>query len=95
VVAAVTSSVDATSTPRWSIRVGSPARTLEQDQLQRRLGDGEVRVAGPALRRRRVEQAGVEGDGRVEVGDAEGELDSGHEMPPGVKNVSMLVDTRR
>ena len=44
------------------------AVALDQDQLQRRLGDGEVRVARPDLRRLGGEQLRVEVDRRVEVG---------------------------
>ena len=75
--------------------MGSPGLALEQDELERRLGDGEVGVAGTALGRLGVEEPRVEGDGGVEVGDAEGELDTGHGVPPGLKNVSTVVDTER
>ena len=44
------------------------------------LRDGEVGVAGAALGRLGVEQLGVEGDRGVQVGDVEGELDSGHQQ---------------
>jgi DNA-binding transcriptional ArsR family regulator len=40
---------------------------LEQDQLQRRVGDGEVGVAGAALGRLGLEQLAVEGDRGVQV----------------------------
>jgi hypothetical protein len=63
---------------------------LEQDQLQRRRGDGEVGVAGPALGRNGVEQLRVELDRGVEVGDAECELDTGHGSSSGED-----IDTRR
>src|ERR1700678_4140747 len=55
---------------------------LNQDQLQRRVGDGEVGVSGLTLGRFGPEQLGVELDRRVDVGDIEGELDSGHQVPP-------------
>src|SRR4051812_15695145 len=112
-MAAETSSVLSTSTPRWSRRVCSPplpsirtglrggsgmgevalpgrldaevveagllaALAFDQDELERWLGDGEVCIAGPALRRCGVEEPGVEVNGGVEVADAERELDSGH-----------------
>jgi hypothetical protein len=37
------------------------AGVLQQDELERRLGDGEVGVAGPALGGLGAEQGGVEG----------------------------------
>ena len=57
-----------------------PLLTLEEDQFQRRIGDGEVRVAGLHLRRGRAEQAGVEGYRLVEVGHVDGELYSRHDV---------------
>ena len=62
-VAAPTSSVDSTSTPRW---LSEPrlAVALDEHQLERRLGDGEVGVAGPDLGRLGREQLRVEGDRR-------------------------------
>ena len=49
---------------------------LEEHELQRRIGDGEVGVAGLALVRFGGEQLRVEGDGVVDVGNVQGELDS-------------------
>ena len=46
----------------------------QQDQLERRLGDGKVGVAGPALDRSGAEQPGVEADGLVDVVDVQREL---------------------
>jgi hypothetical protein len=43
---------------------------LDQDELERRGGDGEVRVALAALGRFGAEQLGVEDDRRLQVGDA-------------------------
>ena len=57
------------------------AFALEQDQLERRLVDGEVGVAGLGLGRADAEHLGVEVDGLVEVGDVEGQLQS-HRMTP-------------
>jgi ArsR family transcriptional regulator len=57
------------------------ARGFEQDKLERRFGDGEVRIAGTSLRRLGAEELGVEVDGAVEIVDVEGELDSRH-LPP-------------
>ena len=57
-------------------------RDLDQHQLERRLGDGEVGVAGAALVRLGAEQGGVELDRLLEVGDVEGELHTGHEWTP-------------
>src|SRR5580704_7013060 len=54
------------------------ARVLQQDQLERRLGDGEVGVAGPALGRLGAEQSGVEGDRLVDVVDVQRELHPRH-----------------
>ena len=54
------------------------AGVLHEDELQRRLGDGEVRVAGPDLGRLGVEEPGVERDRRRQVVDVEGQLDTGH-----------------
>jgi hypothetical protein len=58
-------------------RAGRLGGVLDQDQLERRLGDGEVGVAGPDFGRFGGEQLGVEGDCFVKVGDVEGELDTG------------------
>ena len=68
-MAAVTWSVDSTSTPRWSRRVAGRF-TFDEDELERRLGDGEVRVPRPAFGELGAEQLGVEGDRAFEVGDA-------------------------
>jgi hypothetical protein len=54
------------------------AGVLEQDELERRLGDGEVGVAGPALGGPGAEQPGVEADGLVDVVDIQRELHPGH-----------------
>ena len=54
------------------------AGVLNEDELEGRLGDGEVGVAGAELGRLGTEQLAVEGDGLVEVLDVEGELDAGH-----------------
>jgi hypothetical protein len=52
---------------------------VEEDQLERGVGDGEVGVAGPLLGRLDTEEVGVEAGGGVDVGDVEGELDAaGH-----------------
>ena len=59
------------------------AGLLEQDELQGRVGDGEVGVAGLALVRLGGEELRVEGDGLVDVGDVEGELDTGHGVASG------------
>jgi hypothetical protein len=50
------------------------AGVLQQDQLERRLGDGEVGVAGPALGGPGAEQLGLEADGFVDVVDVQREL---------------------
>ena len=73
--AATTSSAVSVSTPRWLMDAGL-ALALEEDQLQGRVGDGEVGVAGPGLGGLDAEHAGVEVDGLVEVGDVEGELEA-------------------
>jgi len=54
------------------------AGVLQQDELERRLGDGEVGVAGPALGGLGAEQSGVEADGLVDVVDVQRELHPGH-----------------
>src|SRR5262249_11088639 len=55
------------------------AGVFQQHQLERRLGDGEVGVAGPDLGRLGAEQLAVEGDGLADVVDVEGELQTaGH-----------------
>src|SRR5690606_39359668 len=56
-------------------RVGG---VLDEDERQRRGVDGGAGVALAALGRLCVEQRRVEGDGGVDVGDVEGELDTGH-----------------
>ena len=52
------------------------AVAFDEDELERRLGDGEVGVAGTHLGGLGVEELGVELDGLLEVGDVEGQLDS-------------------
>ena len=54
------------------------AGVLDENELERRLGDGEVRVAGPDLGRLGVEEPGVERDRRRQVVDVEGQLHTGH-----------------
>ena len=61
------------------------AGVLDQHQLERRLGDREVGVAGAALGRLGVEEAAVEVDGGVDVVDVEGELDADMVAPPGYR----------
>jgi len=51
---------------------------LKEDQLERRLGNGEVRVAGTNLRWLSFKELGVELDGLFEIRHIEGELQSGH-----------------
>ena len=71
------------------VQAAAMARVLQQDELQRRLGNGEVRVAGADLGRLDAKQLGIEGDGFVDVADVEGELDTGHENLQA--NTSMTV----
>ena len=52
------------------------ARVLQQHQLERRIGDGEVGITVLELGRLGVEQLGVEGDRLVEIVDIEGELNA-------------------
>ena len=56
------------------------AGVLEQDELERRLGDGKVGVAGASFGRFGAEKLGVEGVRFVDVVDVEGELDSGRSI---------------
>src|SRR5260370_1379826 len=58
------------------------AGVLQQDELERRVGNREVSVAGPELGGLGAEQLAVEGDGLLKVADVERELDSGHFEPP-------------
>ena len=60
------------------VEAGLGVGVLEQHELQGRIGDGEVRVAGLALGGLGGEELRVEVDRLVDVGDVEGELDSGH-----------------
>jgi hypothetical protein len=60
------------------VRRAASAGALDEDELQRRFGDGEVGVAGSPLGRLGTEQLRVELDGLVDVGDVEGELHAGH-----------------
>jgi translocation and assembly module TamB len=57
---------------------GAGLAALHEHELQRRVGDGEVGVAGLPLVGLDGQELAVEGDGLVEVGHVEGELDSGH-----------------
>jgi hypothetical protein len=60
-------------------------RVLDEHQLEGRVGDGEVGVAGTTLGGLGAEELAVEVDGGLQVGDVEGELDTGHgARPPGV-----------
>jgi hypothetical protein len=74
--------VFSTSTPE----VVEPRRlrvlAFEQDELERGLGVGEVRVAGAALGRFGAEQLAVERNRGFQVGDAQRELDTGHDGHP-------------
>ena len=54
------------------------AGALDEHELQGRLGDREVRVAGPDLRRLGAEELRVEADRGLEVGHVQCELDPGH-----------------
>jgi hypothetical protein len=49
---------------------------LEQDEFERRVGDGEVRVPGPGLGRLDTEQLRVERGRGLDVVDVGGELDA-------------------
>src|SRR5207248_2848695 len=55
-----------------------PRLALQQHELERGVGDGEVGVAGPELGRLRAEQLRVEVDRAFEVPDPQGELYSSH-----------------
>ena len=72
-------SVLSTSTPRWLSDPPWPGFSM-QHELQRRLGEGEVGVAGAALGGLGAEEPGVERDGLVHVVDVESELESGHRV---------------
>ena len=58
------------------VQAGLGAGVLEQHELERGIGDGEVRVARAALGRLGGEQLRVKVDGLVDVRDVECELDS-------------------
>src|SRR3954464_12999621 len=86
-VAAVTSPVEDTSTPRWSMRVASPGSPSSSTSFSggsaiaklaypgRRLAGGTPKRAGDGGN---AEEAGGEGDSGVEVGHAESKLHTGH-----------------
>ncbi|GGV68488.1 hypothetical protein GCM10010261_62150 [Streptomyces pilosus] len=59
-----------------------PRLALEEDELERGFGDGEVGVAVAEFRGLGVEQSAVEGARCLEVGDAQSELHEGHDAPP-------------
>jgi hypothetical protein len=71
--------VDVGDFPAEVVEAAALARVLQQDQLQRRLADREVGVAGVTLGGLGAEQLAVEGDGLVDVVDVQRELDTGHE----------------
>jgi hypothetical protein len=52
------------------------ARSLEEDELERRIGDGEVGVAGLGLGRLHADHPPEEVHGFVDVGDVEGKLEA-------------------
>jgi hypothetical protein len=58
------------------VDAGGGVGVLEQHQLERRVRDREVGVAGPALVRLGGEQLGIELDGDVDVGHVQSELDT-------------------
>jgi hypothetical protein len=58
------------------VEAASLPRLLDEDELERRLCDGEVGIAGADLGRLGVEERGVEVDRRLEVVDVDGELDA-------------------
>src|SRR5438477_209383 len=60
------------------VQAGLGVGVLEEHELQRWIGDGEVGVAGLALVGLGCEQLRVEGDRGVDVRDVEGELYTGH-----------------
>jgi len=55
---------------------GGRAGVLEEHQLQRGVGDNEVRIARSLLGRLDPEHVGIEPGGRLDVGDVECELDA-------------------
>src|ERR1700733_3352971 len=61
------------------VQAAALPRVLQQNELERRLGDGEVGVAGTALGGLGSEQLAVKRDGLLDVIDVEGELHAGHE----------------
>jgi len=74
----------------------STGRVLDQDQLERRLGDGEVGIAGLALGRFGTEELRVEVHSGVNIRDVESELYAGHVGPPlalTVVDVLSIFDT--
>jgi hypothetical protein len=74
---------------------GLAGGAFEQDELERRLGDREVGVAGTALGGPGAEQPAVEGDRAFQVGDAQRELDTGHDgcSLPGDGTTALIKET--
>jgi hypothetical protein len=62
------------------VEAASLALALDEDQLQRRLIDGEVRVPGAALGRLGPEQLRVEAHRLLEIAHVQRELDPGHHI---------------
>jgi hypothetical protein len=61
------------------VEAAALAGVFQQHQLERRLGDREVRITGPELGRLGAEQLRIEGNSLVDVVDVEGELQTaGH-----------------
>jgi DNA-binding transcriptional ArsR family regulator len=56
------------------VEAAALAGVFQQHQLERRVGDREIGVAGPELGRAGAEQLGAELDGLADVVDVEGEL---------------------
>ncbi|GEC10458.1 hypothetical protein SSP24_81130 [Streptomyces spinoverrucosus] len=68
------------------VHAGRLARgAFDQDELERGIGDGEVGLAVAEFGGPGAEQLAVEGHGRVEIWDTEGQLYAGHGAPPAGK----------
>jgi hypothetical protein len=67
------------------VQAAALAGVLQQHELERRLGDGEVGIPGPHLGGLGAEQLAVERDGLTQVIDVEGELHTtGHGNLPDI-----------
>ena len=66
-----------------------PCRGFDKHQLEGRIHDGEICIAGAPLRGLDPEEGGVEVDGLVEICDIQGKLQTRH---PSSSSILTIID---